>query len=249
MLSFFCLEKLPKLERDKIVNCILSVTSRLVTYLLMTWIICRVYIEWEKHFFTRSCMHEAKQDEIVQKSRIQWLPKYSTSANDFLNTFTAISRKVVGKSARDNPEMYCGWFWVHCSSEKFERMAREAIDLCLLMLKESNNRRFESYRARNSVLIKSHIASRDHCRVHIFSDNLSRNSCMFLFWNSSYRCYPVLFLLTRHKNEENRIFHLHTLAEKMCCEVWGYVSSKEYHRYVGKKNPVRKRNYNNKRKS
>ena len=57
-------------------------------------------------------------------------------------------------------------------------MAREAIDLCLLMLKESNNRRFESYRARNSVLIKSHNASRDHCRVHIFSDNLSRNSCV-----------------------------------------------------------------------
>ena len=28
------------------------------------------------------------------------------------------SRKVVGKSARDNPERYCGLFWVHCSSEK-----------------------------------------------------------------------------------------------------------------------------------
>jgi len=24
--------------------------------------------------------------------------------------YTAISRKVVGKSARDNPEGYCGWF-------------------------------------------------------------------------------------------------------------------------------------------
>ena len=144
----------------------------------MARIISRLYIEWEKHFFTRSSLHEAKQDEIVQKSRIQWLPKYSTSANDFLNTFTAISRKVVGKNARDNPERYCGWFWVHCSSKKLERMAQEAIDLCLLMLKESKNRRFESYRAKNSVLIKSHIASRDHCRVHIFSDNLSRNSCM-----------------------------------------------------------------------
>ena len=26
------------------------------------------------------------------------------------NTFTAISGKVVGKSARDKPERYCGWF-------------------------------------------------------------------------------------------------------------------------------------------
>ena len=30
---------------------------------------------------------------------------------------------------------------------------------------------------RNSVLIISHITFRD-CRVHIFSDNLSRNSCI-----------------------------------------------------------------------
>ena len=42
--------------------------------------------------------------------------------------FTAISRKVVGKSARDNPERYCGWFLGRCSSKKFERMAQEAVD-------------------------------------------------------------------------------------------------------------------------
>ena len=51
-------------------------------------------------------------------------------------------------------------------------MAQEAIDVCLLMLKESNNKRFDSYGARNSVLIISHIASRD-CRVRFPSDNLS----------------------------------------------------------------------------
>ena len=55
-------------------------------------------------------------------------------------------------------------------------MAQEAMDVCLLMLKESNNRRFNSYSVRNSVLIISHITFRD-CRVHTFSDNLSRNSC------------------------------------------------------------------------
>ena len=42
-----------------------------------------------------------------------------------------ISRKVVGKSARDNREGYCGWFLVHCSSKKFERMAREDMDVCM----------------------------------------------------------------------------------------------------------------------
>ena len=32
-----------------------------------------------------------------------------------------------GKSERDKPERYCGWFGVHCFSKKFERMAREAM--------------------------------------------------------------------------------------------------------------------------
>ena len=56
-------------------------------------------------------------------------------------------------------------------------MAREAMDLCLQVLKESNKSRFDSYKVRNSVLIISHITFRD-CRVHNFSDNLSRNSCI-----------------------------------------------------------------------
>ena len=51
---------------------------------------------------------------------------------------TAILRKVVRKSAPDNPERYCGWFWVHCSLKKYERMAQKAMDVCLQMLKESN---------------------------------------------------------------------------------------------------------------
>ena len=59
--------------------------------------------------------------------------------------YTAVSRKVVRKSARDNPERYCGWFLAHCFSKKFQRMAREAMDLCLRGLKESNKSRFDSY--------------------------------------------------------------------------------------------------------
>ena len=112
--------------------------------------------------------------------------------------YTAISRKVVAKSARDNHEGYCGWFWVRCSSKKFERMAQQAVDVCLRVLEESNKRRFDNYTVRNSVLIISHITSRD-CRVHIFADNLSRNSCIcetnrgiqvasFKVWSLSSHC-------------------------------------------------------------
>ena len=48
-------------------------------------------------------------------------------------------------------------------------MAREATDICLRVLKESNKSRFDSYSVRNSVLIISHITFRD-CRVHISSE-------------------------------------------------------------------------------
>ena len=90
---------------------------------------------------------------------------------------TAISRKVVGKIAFGNPDRYCGWFWFYCSWKKFERMVREAMDMCLRVLKESNKRRFDSYSVRNSVLIISHITFRGCCG-EFFSDNLSQNSCI-----------------------------------------------------------------------
>ena len=80
---------------------------------------------------------------------------------------TAISRKVVGKSARQSRKV----LWVvlnHCFAKKFERMTREAMDVCLRVLNESNKSRFDSYSVRNSVLIISHITFRD-CRGHISS--------------------------------------------------------------------------------
>ena len=94
-----------------------------------------------------------------------------------------------GKSARDNPERYCGWFSVHCFSKKSQRMAREAMDVCLRVLKERNKIRFYSYSVRNTVLIISHITFRG-CRVHSFCDNLSRNSCILkqLFVSISLNC-------------------------------------------------------------
>ena len=51
------------------------------------------------------------------------------------------------------------------------------MDVCLRVLNESNKSTFDSYSVRNSVLFISHITFRDG-RVHIFSDNLSRNSCI-----------------------------------------------------------------------
>ena len=74
-------------------------------------------------------------------------------------------------------ERYCGRLWVHCSSKKFERMAREAMDVCLLLLKENNKSRFDSFSVRNSVFIIP-ILPFGIVACTFFSDNLSQNSCM-----------------------------------------------------------------------
>ena len=58
---------------------------------------------------------------------------------------TAFSRKVVGKSARDNPERYCEWLCLPCYPKEIEIMAREASDICSRVLMESNKSRFDSY--------------------------------------------------------------------------------------------------------
>ena len=72
------------------------------------------------------------------------------------------------------------WVVLSFYLKEFERKTQEVKDLCLRVLKESNKGRFNSDSVRNSVLIYlSHITFRD-CRLHIFSDNLSRrNSCMY----------------------------------------------------------------------
>ena len=75
----------------------------------------------------------------------------------FLETITHLTNfnfclNLHKKSARDNLERYCGWFLVHCFSKKFQRMAREAMDVCLRGLKESNKRRFDSYSVNNKCI-------------------------------------------------------------------------------------------------
>ena len=54
------------------------------------------------------------------------------------------------------------------------------MEICFRVRKESSKSRFDSYSVRKSVLIISHITLRD-CRVHIFSDSLSQNSCIYAY--------------------------------------------------------------------
>ena len=92
--------------------------------------------------------------------------------------YTAISRRVVGKSARYNPERYCGWFRVLCSSRKCEKLVREATDICLRVLKESNKSMFDRYSRQEQCIDHIPYYLSGLSRAHFFSDNLSRNSCI-----------------------------------------------------------------------
>ena len=84
-------------------------------------------------------------------------------------------------------------------------MAREAMDVCLLVLKEQKKSRFGSYSARNSVLLISHITFRD-CRVHIFPRTFLEiavyNSALHRGWSFiSWKGEPVI-LGRDHEIEE-----------------------------------------------
>ena len=94
-----------------------------------------------------------------------------------------LRERLLEKSTRRSRKL----LWVVLSSlfsKKLERVARETMDVCLRVLKESKIIKFDIYSVRNSVLIISHTTFRD-CRVHIccprsLTDNLSRNSCIHL---------------------------------------------------------------------
>ena len=76
------------------------------------------------------------------------------------------------------PKGIVGGFEFTVVQRNLKELARKAMKMCLRVLTESNKSRFDSTATvvRNSVSIISHITFRD-CRVHILSDNPSRNSC------------------------------------------------------------------------
>ena len=62
-------------------------------------------------------------------------------------------------------------------------MAREAIDVCLQVLKESNKSRVDSDSVRNNVLIISHITFQDCC-MHMKNEN---DIAIYIIYMSSHK--------------------------------------------------------------
>ena len=70
-----------------------------------------------------------------------------------------------------------GGFKFSFFQRNLNELARKAMEMCLRVLKESTKVGSTATIVRNIVLIISNITFRD-CRVHTFSDNLSRKSCI-----------------------------------------------------------------------
>ena len=80
-----------------------------------------------------------------------------------------------------------------------------------------NKSRFVSYSARNSVLIISHFTFRD-CRVHILSDNLSRNSCILKFDHFLLRMPAMNATQSKLKCSKTKPFLRCFLGSNICSE-------------------------------
>ena len=75
------------------------------------------------------------------------------------------------------PKGIVGGFEFTVLQRNLKELARKAMKMCLRVLTESNKSRFDSYSRQEQCIDHIPYYLRD-CRVHIFSDNLSRNSCI-----------------------------------------------------------------------
>ena len=103
------------------------------------------------------------------------MPKnhYTTCTYD-VKLYTAISRKVVGKSARDNPERHCGGFKFTVLQRSLKELARKAMEMCLQVLKESNKSRFDSYSRQQQCIDHIPYYLSGLLRAHFFQQPFSK---------------------------------------------------------------------------
>ena len=122
---------------------------------------------WSERYFVsfHKSVHNSRNLRAAFWNK-NWL-EYVTDCRADDNMYTAIARKVVGESARDHPERYCGSVWVHFSSKKFERIVREVMDVCLRVLKKGN----KSSIARN----RGHFAPVINCQRNLIFKMADKN--------------------------------------------------------------------------
>ena len=128
-----------------------------------------LHVALESLSFNNVRLSTVETAELNQQEQRQWRRR-----ERFIQLFR---ERLSGKVLATILKGIMGGFEFPFFQRNLKELVREAMEMCLRELKESNKSRFDSYSVRDSVLIISHITFRD-CRVHSFYDNLSRNSCI-----------------------------------------------------------------------
>ena len=111
---FLILSKKPLIFTSKVWTVLHFWNSEMACYMIIShayspvFMLLTVLYMWLLWFWT----------ELLWLPWLQYLYELLSIVLPLVFGYTAVSRKVVGKSARNNPERYCGWFWVHCSWQK-----------------------------------------------------------------------------------------------------------------------------------
>ena len=90
------------------------------------------------------------------------------------SVYTAISRKVVGKSARSILKGIVGGFEFSFFQRNLKELARKAMEMCLRVLKESNKSRFDSYSRQEQCIDHIPYYLSELSRAHFFRQPFSK---------------------------------------------------------------------------
>ena len=126
-----------------------------------------LHVALESLSFNNVRLSTVETAELNQQEQRQWRRR-----ERFIQLFR---ERLSGKVLATILKGIMGGFEFPFFQRNLKELVREAMEMCLRELKESNKSRFDSYSVRDSVLI---ISSFRDCRVHSFYDNLSRNSCI-----------------------------------------------------------------------
>ena len=127
------------------------------------------------HNYNKIC-HELSQLKMIKNIPRVFASseKRRTHSGACVLVYTAVSRKVVGKNVRDNPERHCGWFWAHCSSEKFERIGTKDHENVFASANGKEQSRFDSYSRQEQYIDHIPYYLSGLSRAHFFRQTFSK---------------------------------------------------------------------------
>ena len=107
------------------------------------------------------------------------MPKDGSDLEDFNPCTQLFRERLSGKVYATILKGIVGGLEFSFFQRNLKELARKAKEMCLRVLKESNKSRFDSYSRQEQCINHIPYYLSGLSRAHFFSDNLSRNSCIY----------------------------------------------------------------------